>query len=62
MEETKIKLPSRFQIGDEVLVYNRIETKIRSILFTESKVYYHVEGRIGRIDSLDVYPMPNTEE
>jgi hypothetical protein len=53
------KLPSRFQIGDEVEVNGRI-AKVTAVKFTESKVYYGFDKdslSLALYDSLDVKPI-----
>jgi hypothetical protein len=53
------KLPSRFQIGDEVIVNGR-NAKITAVKFTKSKVYYSVDDdslSLALYDSLDVKPI-----
>ena len=51
--------PSKFQIGDEVIVNGR-QAKITAVKFTESKVYYGFDEdslSLALYDSLDVKPI-----
>lgn len=60
-EPRRCRLPSRFQLNDEVLSpYGR--ARVVGVIFTEGKVHYDLSTTLQtfyRIDSCDVRPVPD---